>query len=384
MLEDHALHLYVLGGPDLFVGPEHPRETRNAIGVFEALGPEISHRLLSVRGRLRAMITRVGGRAAQPVLGLPGGVAKPIAPGDVPEFQQVAHDAVDFALSTLQLLEERVLASEEFQAAMRSETYTHRTHYLGMVDAKNRVQFYDGVLRAVNPDGREIARFPGEAYEAWIREHVEPWSYAKFCYLRPIGWKGFVDGPESGIYAVGPLARLNVADGMATPQAQRAYERYCAALGPKPIHATLATHWARAIEMLYAAERLYEILQEPALTGAEVRTLPTSAPSSGIGVVEAPRGILIHDYSTDDDGLIREANLIVGTQHNAARIALSVEKAAKQFIHRGAIREGLLNRIEMAFRAYDPCNACASHALPEETTFAVTIRRGRSAHALRR
>ena len=196
----------------------------------------------------------------------------------------------------------------------------------------------------------------------------------KFCYLKPLGWKGFVDGPESSIYSVAPLARLNAADGMATPEAQKAYEEYFTTLGGKPVHYTLANHWARVIEMLYAAERMRELVNDPEITGKNIRTIPTATPTVGIGVVEAPRGTLFHHYETDEKGLITKANLIVATQGNSARMAMSVEKSAKGLIHEGKVDDGLLNMIEMAFRAYDPCHGCATHSLPGQMPLIVSIR----------
>jgi F420-non-reducing hydrogenase large subunit len=195
-----------------------------------------------------------------------------------------------------------------------------------------------------------------------VAEHVEPWSYIKFCYLKDVGWKGFEDGPESGVFAVAPLARLNAADGMATPLAQEAYEKYFETLGGKPVHHTLATHWARLIEMLSAAEMMVEIANDPVLTSDKIRNIPTATPLEGVGVVEAPRGTLFHHYKTDPRGIITSANLIVATQNNAARIAMSVDRAAKGLIREGKVDDGILNKIEMAFRAYDPCHGCATHS----------------------
>jgi len=186
----------------------------------------------------------------------------------------------------------------------------------------------------------------------------------KFAYLKPIGWQGFTEGAASGVYCVAPLARLNVAEGMATPLAQAAYQQYVTVLGGKPIHHTLANHWARVIEMIYAAERLEALANDPELASPEIRVLPNEIPREGVGLVEAPRGTLIHHYQTDEKGIIKKANLIVATQNNAARIAMSVEKAAKELISDGYVTDGLLNMVEMAFRAYDPCNGCATHALP--------------------
>ncbi len=225
----------------------------------------------------------------------------------------------------------------------------------------------------VDPVGKEVAKFAPSEYVDHIREHVEPWTYITFPYLKQVGWKGFVDGADSGVYRVAPLARLNAADGMATPLAQAAYERMYETLGGKPVHATLATHWARLIEALYAAERMRELLDDPEITGDHIRNVPTEIPEEGVGIVEAPRGTLIHHYQSDEKGILTGVSLIVATNHNAAPIAMSVEKAAKGLIKGGEVSDGLLNMVEMAFRAYDPCLACATHALGE-TPLIVEVR----------
>jgi len=166
------------------------------------------------------------------------------------------------------------------------------------------------------------------------------------------------------VYSVAPLARLNVSETMATPRAAELREKFFQVLGGRPVHHTLANHWARVIEIVYAAERFKELVSDPAITDPNVRTLPTATPKEGIGVVEAPRGVLIHHYKSDERGLLTSANLIVATQHNSARIAMSVDKAARGVIHKGVVDDGILNQVEMAFRAYDPCHACATHSLP--------------------
>ena len=226
------------------------------------------------------------------------------------------------------------------------------------------MNFYDGRLSVVDCDGREVCEFTAAEYRDYIAEHVEPWSYMKFTYLKQRGWNGFVEGPETSIYSVAPLARLNAADGMATPLAQAAYEEFFKVLGGKPVHHTLANHWARVIEMIYAAERIEQLVNDPEITSPEVRRIPTAVPKVGIGVVEAPRGTLFHHYETDERGVIKMANMIVATGNNAGRIAMSVERAAKGMIKGGHVTEGLLNKVEMAFRAYDPCLGCATHTLP--------------------
>jgi len=374
MTEDHALHFYFLGGPDFVVGPSAPAAERNVLGVIAKVGIEVGQKVIAMRRRLRELITAVGGKVTHPVLGLPGGVAKRITPEQQTQFQQVARDAVDFAQFTLELFENVVLKNSDYVDLILSDAFTHRTYYMGLVDANNRVNFYDGSVRVVFPDGHEYARFQGDRYLDYIAEHVEPWTYVKFCYLKPIGWNGFTEGAGSGVYSVAPLARLNVADEMATPLAQDAFKQFFLTLGGKPVHHTLANHWARVVELLYAAERMRELADDPGLTDPNVRTLPTAVPREGVGVVEAPRGTLFHHYQTDARGLITKANLIVATQNNAARIAMSVEKAAKKLISGTNIPDGILNMVEMAFRAYDPCHGCATHALPGSRPLLVRVR----------
>jgi F420-non-reducing hydrogenase large subunit len=196
----------------------------------------------------------------------------------------------------------------------------------------------------------------------------------KFPYLKKVGWKGFVDGVDSGVYKATPLSRLNAADGMATPLAQAEYQRFYETLGGKPVHHTLATHWARLIELLYATERWVELATDPEITGKEYRVIPTQTPTEGVGCVEAPRGTLTHHYKTDERGILTGVNLIVGTTNNNAPICMSVKKAAEGLIKKGEVREGLLNMVEMAFRAYDPCFGCATHSLPGQMPLEVNIR----------
>lgn len=373
MVEDHALHFYVLGGPDFIVGPKAPKAERNIVGVLKKVGLEVGMKVIKARKEIRDLMTAIAGKAIHPVFGLPGGISKPLTEDVKKKLDEVAKMCVEFSLFTYKLFKELVLSNKEYLDLILSETYTHRTYYMGLVDEKNRVNFYDGKLRVVDPKGREFAKFDAHEYLDHIAEHVEPWTYVRFTYLKKVGWKGFTDGEDSGIYSVAPLARLNAADGMATPHAQEAYEEMYETVGSKPIHHTLAMHWARVIEMIYAAERVKELAEDPEIMDPNVRELPEETPKVGIGVVEAPRGVLIHHYETDERGIITRANLLVATQHNAARIALSVDKAARSLIRGGNVDEGLLNMVEMAFRAYDPCHACATHSIPGTMPLAVYV-----------
>ncbi len=372
-IEDHALHFFYLAGPDFVVGPKAPKEERNILGVIGKVGLEAGKEVIGLRKQLRDLMARAMGKAIHPVFGLPGGISKPIRPEDQQDFIDAARHAVEFSRFSLKLFEDVVLANPEYMEYITSEMYTHKTYYMGLVDDDNRLNMYDGQLRVVGPDGSELTKFPGSKYLEHIGEHVEPWTYVRFSYLTDIGWKGFVDGAESGVFAVAPLARLNAADSLATPEAQAACEKYFEITGGKPVHFTLASSWARLIEMLYCSERVLELAEDPEIVSPKVRTIPTEKPTEGVGLLEAPRGTLIHHYQTDEKGLITMANLIVATQNNSARIALSVDKAARGAISEGRIDDGVLNMVEMAFRAYDPCHGCATHALPGEMPLAVNV-----------
>jgi F420-non-reducing hydrogenase large subunit len=301
-------------------------------------------------------------------------MSKPITEDERKRIVEIAEHSVETAQFSLQLFDDVVLKNEAYVDMILNDAFAHETYYMGLVDDNDRVNFYDGQVRVVGPDGEELLRYSPHDYLDVVAEHVEPWTYLKFPYLKHVGWKGFVDGPDSGVYRATPLSRLNAADGMATPQAQAEYERFYDTLGGKPVHATLATHWARLIELLYAAERTLELAQDPEITSEEIRTIPTETPDEGVGIVEAPRGTLTHHYVTDENGLLEEVNLIVGTTNNYAAISMSIKKAAQDLVRAGQlVDDGLLNKIEMAFRAYDPCFGCATHTLPGQMPMIVRL-----------
>ena len=369
---DHTTHFYALGGADLLVGPEAPPGERNLFGVIRALGNEAGRRIIACRERSHRAIKILGGRGIHPVAGVPGGWSKPVSLEEQAELRQLASFNVAFAHETLQLFHSRVLASREWREQFQSDLYLHRTHSMGTVDSANRPDFHDGMVRVVDPEGVEIARYNPEGYAGHIAERVESWSYLKFPYLKKIGWQGFVDGPDSGVYVASPLSRLNVADAMATSGAQEEFERFFETMGSgrnaagryHPVHQRLATHWARLVELLYAAERMQQLADDPELTSPEVRRLPQGeCRCLGIGSVEAPRGTLTHHYETDANGILTRVNLVVGTTNNHAAMAMSIKRAAEHLITNGRVSEGILNRIEMAYRLYDPCLSCATHAI---------------------
>jgi len=371
--EDHTLHFFFLGGPDFVVGPKAPAAERNILGVINKVGLENGKKVIRARREARDIINHLGGKVIHPVCGLPGGVSKGLTEEYRVKFLESAKFCREFAQFALKVFEDIVLKNKEYVDIVTGDIYYHRTYYMGLVDENNKVDFYDGYVRVVDPNGKEFAKFKCQDYLNHIAEHVEPWSYIKFPYLKKIGWKGFVDGEDSGIYRVAPLARLNAADGMATPLAQEAYEKMYEILGGKPAHNTLAFHWARLIEALQATEKMVELLEDKEITDPNIRNIPTATPKEGIGVIEAPRGTLFHHYKTDERGIITEANLIVATVNNAAAINMSIRRAAEKLIKNGKVDDGILNMVEMAFRAYDPCHACATHSLPGDMPLVVNI-----------
>jgi len=357
---DHTLHFYYLGGPDFVVGPDAPPEKRNVIGVIEKAGLDIGKEVIKHRAYGQRITELIGGKATHPVCGLPGGISKPLNEEHRQEIEKMATSSVEFAKFTLKLFHDVVLGNSKYVDLIKSDAYTLKTYYMGLVDENNKVNFYDGKVRVVDPNGKEFLKFEPKDYLDHIAEHVEEWTYVKLPYLKKVGWKGFVEGVDNGAYRVGPLGRLNASEGMATPLAQEEYGLMYRTLGGKPIHSTLAFHWARLIELLYAAERVVELVKDPEVTSTNVRNKP-GEPGEGVGIVEAARGTLIHHYVLDKDALIKDVNLIVATVNNCPSINMSIRNAAKGLIHKGKVDQGLLNMVEMAFRAYDPCFGCATH-----------------------
>ncbi len=369
---DHILHFYYLGGPDFVVGPDAPAAKRNVLGVIEKAGVEIGKEVIKHRAYGQKITAILGGKATHPVCGLPGGVSKSLNEDEVAEIRRLGQSCVEFAQFSLKLFDDIVLKNEDYVNLIVSDPYQLSTYNMGLVDANNNVNFYDGDIRVTDQKANEFLKFNVNDYAKNVEEHVEEWSYIKFPYLKDIGWKGFTEGKESGIYRVGPLGRLNAANGMASPLANEEYKRMYETLGGKPVNSTLAFHWARLIELLYATERTMELIDDPEITSKEVRN-PVGEPGEGIGVTEAARGTLIHHYKLDKKGLVEKANLIVATTNNSAAISMSIKKAAQGIIKEGVVNDGLLNMVEMAFRAYDPCFACATHSLPGQMPLTVEV-----------
>src|SRR4030042_674708 len=289
---DHTTHFYILGAPDFVMGTDADPAVRNILGVISKVGGEVGGKVIEARGRALDIIKMLGGRPVHPICAIPGGMSKPMTEEERVGVEESARWLLDFAQFTIQLFNDLVLGSKQYVDLILSDPFTLPTYYMGLVDDHNKVNFYDGLVRVVDPEGAELVKYaPAEDLDN-VGERGETWTYVKIPYLKKVGWKGYVGGKDSGLYPATPLSRLNAADGMATPLAQAEYERMYETLGGKPVHQTLATHWARIIELLYAAERLLELTTDAEITDRNVRTIPTATPTEGGGVGEAPRGPL--------------------------------------------------------------------------------------------
>jgi len=376
---DHTTHFYALGGPDFVVGPDAPKAERNILGVVGKVGLELGAEVIRQRARGQRVVQIIGGKALHPVTSIPGGMSKRVTKEEQQELIQIGKEMVEFGKTTFKVFEDIVLKNKAYVDLILSDTFCHRTYSIGLVDANDKVNFYDGTVRIVDPDGREFVRYQPKDYLQHIAEAVMPYSYLKYPYLKNVGWKGLVDGPDSGVYRATPMSRLNTSNGMATPLAQEEYERLYATLtgdasGKKPVHATLAIHWARVVELMFACEAVLQQAQDDEITSDRIHQPPERIVGEGVGIVEAPRGILTHHYKTDEKGYIKEANLIVGTTNNNAGISMSIKKVAEALFQKGTeVQDGILNRIEMAFRAYDPCFGCATHAAVGRMPMEITV-----------
>jgi F420-non-reducing hydrogenase large subunit len=369
---DHTLHFYFLGGPDFVVGPDAPPAERNIFGVLKRVGLDVGREVIKHRAYGQKITEIIGGKATHPTCGLPGGISKGLNEEERLQIEEMARSSVEFAKFTLGIFNDVVLGNKKYVDLILSDPYQLDTYNMGLVDKDNHVNFYDGDVRVTDQEGEEFDRFQAKEYLGHISEHVEPWTYSKFTYLKKVGWNGLTDGPESGVYRVGPLGRLNAADGMATPLANAEYRRMFETLGGKPVGSTLAFHWARLVELLYASERALDLSRDPGITKTDLRN-PVKEPGEGVGIVEAARGVLIHHYKLNKEGLVDKVNLIVATTNNYADICMSVRDAAKGLIRGGQVNDGLLNMVEMAFRAYDPCFGCSTHSLPGTAPLTVEI-----------
>jgi F420-non-reducing hydrogenase large subunit len=376
-IHSHIAHFYALAAPDFVLGPDADPATRNVLGVVHKVGLEIGGAVIGARSKAQEIQRIIGGRNTQDIWCLPGGVAKGLKKEELQQIKAMVRELFDFTQFSLQLFKDVVLANPTYVDIIVNGPYTLDVHNMGLVDEDNAPNFYDGEVRVVDFEGAEICRYKPTEYADYVAEHVEPWSYLKFPYLKQRGWKGFVEGIDSSLYCATPLARLNVADRMATPRAQEAYEEMFSTLGGHPCRALLANHWARLVEMVQNAEMLQHYCDDPEITGDQFRVIPEQVTGEGVGIVEAMRGTLTHHYTCDERAICTSANLIVGTTNNNAPIQMVTKKVASALIQPGKEPDqGILNMVEMAFRAFDPCYSCATHTLPGEMPLQVTVFKG--------
>ncbi|WP_374677874.1 Ni/Fe hydrogenase subunit alpha [Piscinibacter sp.] len=351
VLQSHALHFFHLSSPDLLFGFDSEVQQRNIVGVI-AKHPDIAKKGVLLRKFGQEVIRITAGKRVHGTGSIPGGMNRHVSREDRDMLQR------DIA-QTLAWAEDAVAIAKQLHAANR-ELYdafgTFRSKMLSLVRPDGALELYDGVLRARDEGGAILVDGAADqGYRGLIEEETKPWTYMKFPHLRALG-------REAGWYRVGPLARVQNCDFIATPRAEAARREFVAWGGGAPVHATLAYHWARMIEVLHCAEVIAELLADPEILAGELTSAGTRT-GHGVGIIEAPRGTLIHDYDVGEDDLVTRCNLIVSTTHNNQAMNEAVRQVARQYLDGQEITEGLLNRIEVAIRAYDPCLSCATHAL---------------------
>jgi len=350
IIHSHSLHFFYLAAADLLFGPESDPVQRNIIGIIQA-NPELAKNVIKLRKYGQKIIEFIGGRPIHPVTALPGGMSKALTHEERYILSKEVDSIIAFCLNTVGL-------AKEFNSLYKdiiSEFGTFKTKHMGLVNNGN-LELYDGTLKMIDIDGNTLVEFDPRDYLDYIGEHVENDSWSKFTFYKPQGY------PE-GTYRVAPLSRLNVAQKINTELANKEFQEFKQLNDNKPVQETFYYHYARAIELLYAAERAKQLLEDDDIVSKDVRVKVERMGGEGVGVIEAPRGTLIHHYAFDDIGKITKVNIIVATGHNNLAMNLSVKEIAKKYIKDGKFTEGILNRVEMGIRAYDPCLTCTTHAV---------------------
>lgn len=349
ILQSNAVHYFHLASPDLLFGFDAPPGRRNFVGTIEEY-PEVAKWAIFIRKYGQEVIEALGGKKIHPSLAVPGGVNQSLSVARRDRLREEIDQIVLWSAGALDLCRRLI----ERDPRTLEEFATIDSAYVSLVREDGALDLYDGTLRAVGPGGERIfdGVAPGE-YDEFLGEDVRPWSYMKFPFIRSLG-------KERGWYRVGPLAQLNCADFIDTPLAEQARREFKGT--GRPVHATLYQHWARVICMLHAAEKIRELLFDDDLQGDDL-VVRGERRSEGAGWLEAPRGTLFHRYRIDEDELITDAKLVVATANNNEAINRSVKRVADDYLAGREITEALLNHVEVAVRAYDPCLSCATHAL---------------------
>ncbi|MCE9647754.1 MAG: Ni/Fe hydrogenase subunit alpha [Chloroflexi bacterium] len=351
VIQSHGMHFFELAGPDLLLGFDAAPEIRNVVGLIGA-NPELTVKAVQLRKFGQEIVKTLGGRRIHPVFAVPGGVNKALTSQERDSILKGADTAIETLQLGLKIMKDWAAGNMEDI----NKFAVFPTGYLGLVTPANGLELYDGNIRLISRTGAELERFEGADYLDYIREHVEPWSYLKFPYYKKLGY-------PDGVYRVGPLGRLNIIDRIDTPLANEELKVFKTLNNGKPVENTLYYHYARLIEALFAVERTQALCEDPDILSTEILNTRKDYKGHGVGVIEAPRGTLIHDYTADEDGKLLKVNLIVSTGHNNWAMSKAVDSVAKTYVKGSEIHEGMLNRVEAAIRAYDPCLSCSTHAV---------------------
>jgi len=351
VIQSHGMHFFELAGPDLLLGFDADPAIRNVVGLVQA-NPELVVEAVGLRKWGQEIISTLGGRRIHPNFAVPGGVNKALTPED---RQKILADA-DASIATIQIGIKTIKAWSEANMEDINKFGVFPTGYFGLVTSQKSLELYEGNVRLIGQDGSELELFDGRNYLDIIAEHVESWSYLKFPYYKKLGWPG-------GVYRVGPLGRLNASEQIDTFLANAEHKIFKDLNGGKPVENTLYFHYARLIECLFAAERVKVLLDDPDIMSNDILNTRHDPKPEGVGVIEAPRGTLFHHYWAKPNGQIERVNLIVATGHNNWAMCKAVDSVAKTYIKGGQVQEGMLNRVEAAVRAHDPCLSCSTHAI---------------------
>jgi NAD-reducing hydrogenase large subunit len=352
MIQSHSMHFFHLASPDLVLGFDADPKIRNVFGIIGA-NPELALKAVKLRKYGQEIISTLSdGRRIHPKFAVPGGVNKALTTKERDELLAPIDEMIGYMQDGMALAKQWMEANQELVQRFAN----FGSGYMGLVDEETgALELYDGPVRLIDRDGNRLEQFAGKDYLDYVAEHVEDWSYLKFPYYKKMGW-------PDGVYRVAPLGRLNVADRISTPLANEEFKKF-KAISDGPVEPTLYMHYARLIEDVYAAERAREILEDPDVLSTDIINYSTEITGEGVGVIEAPRGTLWHHYWTDDNGQITQVNLIVATGNNNWAMSNSVDMVAKEFVDAKNLTEGMLNRVEAAIRAYDPCLSCSTHAI---------------------
>jgi len=352
IIQSHGMHFFELAGPDLLLGFDADPAIRNVVGIIQA-DAGLALKAVALRKYGQEIIRIIAGRKIHPTFAVPGGVNKALTSVERDEMLAGLDDAIATTKVGIDIF--RGWASKNKEDVDKFAVL--QSGYMGLVTPQNGLELYQGKIRLVDKNGAQLELFDSNDYLSVIAEHVEDWSYLKFPYYKKMGW------PE-GVYRVGPLGRLNTIDHIDTPQANEAFKIYRAMNdGGKPIENTLHYHYARLIETLFAAEKVRVLLDDPDILSQDILNTRHNFKGEGVGVIEAPRGTLLHHYIVNEPGQVEKVNLIVSTGHNNWAMSTAVDSVAKMYITGPEIHEGLLNRVEAAVRAHDPCLSCSTHAV---------------------